>query len=49
VDTPEDVEEEIARSREFSKLIKKKCGGGYQAAGTNTQIALDKKLKMEEL
>jgi hypothetical protein len=33
VETPEDVEIEITRSREFSKLIKKKCGGGSQAVG----------------
>ena len=26
VETPDDVEAEIVRSREFSKLIKKKCG-----------------------
>ena len=34
VDVPDDIEREIARSREFSKLIKKKCGS--QAPGTAT-------------
>lgn len=48
METPEDVEREIGRSREFSKLIKKKCGS--QAPGTAAQtIPTDKKLKMDEL
>lgn len=48
VDVPDDVEREIARSREFAKLIKKKCGS--QAPGTATQtIPADKKLRIEEL
>jgi hypothetical protein len=48
VNNPEEVEREIARSREFSKVIKKKCGS--QAPGAASQIIpIDKKLKFNEL
>ena len=47
VDIPVDIDHQISRSREFSKIIKKKCGS--YAAGATTQIPVDKKLKMTEL
>jgi len=46
VDTPEDVEAEISRSREFSKTIKKRCGAQMPAAA---QVPVEKKMKMAEL
>jgi len=49
VETPDDVETEIYRSREFSKLIKKKCGSqvGVQPSGNSNDNG--KKMKMGEL
>lgn len=44
VELPEDVEQELQRSREFSKMLKKRCGS--QAAGA---AQLERKLKMGEL
>ena len=49
---PPEVEAEISRSREFSKTIKKKCGGGIGVIGntaTQGSVSLDKKMKMDEL
>jgi hypothetical protein len=47
VDTPAEVEKELARSREFSKLIKKRTG--TYTPGTAQQVSNDKKMKMHEL
>lgn len=47
VDVPAEVEREIARSREFSKIIKKRTG--TYAPGTSQQVSNDKKMKIQEL
>ncbi len=47
MDTPHEVEAQISRSKEFSKLIKKRCG--TYNPGTSQQVSNDKKLKMKEL
>ena len=47
IDTPVEVEKEISRSREFSKLIKKRTG--TYAPGTAQQVSNDKKMKIHEL
>ena len=53
VEMPPEVEREVNRSREFSKVIKKKCGGVAGVIGGGVQltqqISMDKKMKMEEL
>lgn len=54
VEMPPEVDREVNRSREFSKVIKKKCGGvaGVIAGGgvqLTQQISMDKKMKFEEL
>ncbi len=50
---PAEVEREVGRSREFSKVIKKKCGGVAGVIGGGVQqiqqISMDKKMKFEEL
>jgi hypothetical protein len=47
---PKEVEAEVTRSREFSKVIKKRCGGIGVIGNTATgSLNLDKKMKMEEL
>ena len=51
---PPEVEAEVQRSREFSKVIKKRCGGGIGGVIANNaqaanNISNDKKMKMEEL
>jgi hypothetical protein len=53
VEMPAEVEREVGRSREFSKVIKKKCGGVAGVIGGGVQqiqqISMDKKMKFEEL
>ena len=49
---PPEVEAEVQRSREFSKVIKKRCGGGIGGVIANNaqaNISNEKKMKMEEL
>jgi hypothetical protein len=52
VQMPPEVEAEVQRSREFSKVIKKRCGGGIGGVIANNaqaNISNEKKMKMEEL
>jgi hypothetical protein len=53
VEMPPEVDREVSRSREFSKVIKKKCGGVAGVIGGGVQqiqqISMDKKMKFGEL
>ena len=48
VETPPDIEQQLTRSREFSKLIKKRCGP-QTGGGAAAQMPTEKKMKMSEL
>lgn len=54
VEMPVEVEREIARSREFSKIIKKRCGGMVagvisSGGGGGGAGSMEKKMKIEEI
>ncbi len=50
VEMPAEVEREVARSREFSKGVKKRCGGVPGVMGAqNNQMSMDRKMKIDEI
>ena len=48
VEMPDDIEEELVRAKEFSKVIKKKCGP-QTGGGAAAQMPTEKKMKLSEL